>query len=172
MIDDDERVLSALRRLLSTEGYRVEGYTNAEEFLRQHDPDAPGCAVVDLNLPGMDGLGIQRALSSGTTERPLIFLTGQGDIPSSVEAMKGGAIDFLTKPVDAPVLLAAVAQALERDGQARQNEAQRKSVDKRIGSLTPREREVLARVVAGLLTSKLPTSLEPRRRPSRSIADG
>ena len=93
--------------------------------------------------------------SSGTTERPLIFLTGQGDIPSSVEAMKGGAIDFLTKPVDAPVLLAAVAQALERDGQARQNEAQRKSVDKRIGSLTPREREVLARVVAGLLNKQI-----------------
>ena len=161
-------MLSALRRLLSTEGYRVEGYTNAEEFLRQHDPDAPGCAVVDLNLPGMDGLGIQRALSSARRSP----LRGKEDIPSSVEAMKGGAIDFLTKPVEAPVLLAAVAKALERDGQARQNEAQRKSVDKRIGSSRRANARFSPASWLVYSTSKLPTSLEPRRRPSRSIADG
>ena len=155
LIDDDERVLLALRRLLEAEGYHTESYSSAEDFLGEHDPEVPGCAVVDLGLPGMDGFGIQRALASAMTFRPVIFLTGRGDIPASVEAMKGGAIDFLTKPVDAAALFAAVAQALERDGQARQNNERRKSVDERLASLTPREREVLTHVVAGRLNKQI-----------------
>ena len=94
LVDDDERVLAALKRLVASKGYRVACYLSAEDFLRDHDQDAPGCAVIDLGLPGLDGFGIQDALSSGPTDRPLIFLTGRGDIPASVKAMKAGAIDF------------------------------------------------------------------------------
>jgi FixJ family two-component response regulator len=98
LVDDDERVLVALKRLLTSEGYSVVCYSSGEEFLRSHDPEVPGCAIVDLGLPGIDGFGIQETLSSRLTDRPVIFLTGRGDIPASVKAMKAGAIDFLAKP--------------------------------------------------------------------------
>ena len=110
---------------------------------------SPGCAIIDLSLPGIDGFGVQDTLSSALTDRQVIFLTGRGDIPASVKAMKAGAIDFLAKPADASLLLAAVAQALERDSQARRDRERRMSVEQRLASLTPREREVLTRVVAG-----------------------
>jgi FixJ family two-component response regulator len=155
LVDDDERVLVALKRLLTAEGYSVACYSSGEEFLRSHDREVPGCAVIDLGLPGIDGLGIQNSLSSGLTDRPLIFLTGRGDIPASVKAMKAGAIDFLAKPPDASVLLAAVAQALQRDSEARHERERRKIVEQRISSLTPREREVLTRVVAGRLNKQI-----------------
>jgi FixJ family two-component response regulator len=121
LVDDDERVLVALRRLLASKGYFVSCFSSGEEFLRRHDHDVPGCAIVDLSLPGIDGFGIQDALSSGLMDRPIIFLTGRGDIPASVKAMKAGAVDFLAKPPDAADLLAAVAQALRRDSEARRD---------------------------------------------------
>jgi FixJ family two-component response regulator len=159
LVDDDERVLVALKRLLTSEGYFVACYSSGEEFLRNHDPDVPGCAIVDLSLPGIDGFGIQDTLSSGLAGRSVIFLTGQGDIPGTVKAMKAGAIDFLAKPADASILLAAVELALRRDSQARQDRERRTLVEQRLSSLTPREREVLTGVVAGRLNKQIAAEL-------------
>lgn len=155
LVDDDERVLKALGRLLSAAGYHVESYATAEAFLDHHDPDAHGCAVLDLCLEGMDGLALQERLSSGPMAQPIVFLTGQGDVPASVKAMKGGAVDFLTKPVDAAALLSAIGIALTHDLAARQAGERRKSVETRLASLTLREREVLAHVVAGRLNKQI-----------------
>jgi FixJ family two-component response regulator len=155
LVDDDERVLVALKRLLTSEGYLVACYSSGEEFLRGHDPAVPGCAIVDLGLPGIDGFGVQETLSAGLAGRPVIFLTGRGDIPASVKAMKAGAIDFLAKPPDAPNLLAAVAQAMQRDGEARRDREQRRSLEQRVSTLTPREREVLDLVVTGRLNKQI-----------------
>ena len=171
LVDDDERVLVALKRLLTSEGYSVACYSSGEEFLRGHDPEIPGCAIIDLGLPGIDGFAIQDALSSELTDRPVIFLTGRGDIPASVKAMKAGAIDFLAKPPDASALLAAVAQALQRDSEARHERERRKIVEQRLSRLTPREREVLARVVAGRLNKQIAAELGTVEKTSRSIAD-
>jgi FixJ family two-component response regulator len=159
LVDDDQRVLVALKRLLTSEGYFVACYSSGEEFLGSHDRNVPGCAIVDLSLPGIDGFGIQDTLSSELAGRPVIFLTGRGDIPASVKAMKAGAIDFLTKPPDASILLAAVEQALRRDSQAREDRERRTSVEQRLSSLTPREREVLTRVVAGRLNKQIAAEL-------------
>jgi FixJ family two-component response regulator len=159
LVDDDERVLVALKRLLTSEGYSVACYLSGEEFLRCHDPKVPGCAIIDLGLPGIDGFGIQDRLSSGLADRPVIFLTGRGDIPASVKAMKAGAVDFLAKPPDASGLLAAVAQALQRDSEARHERERRKIVEQRLSSLTPREREVLTWVVAGRLNKQIAAEL-------------
>ena len=159
LVDDDEGVLVGLKRLLASEGYSVVCFSSGEEFLRSHDPDVPGCAIIDLGLPGIGGFDIQDALSSSLSNRPVIFLTGRGDIPTSVKAMKAGAIDFLAKPPDARILLAAVAQALQRDSEARQDRERRKSVERRLSSLTPREREVLTRVVAGRLNKQIAAEL-------------
>jgi FixJ family two-component response regulator len=159
LVDDDERVLVALKRLLTAEGYFVACYSSGEEFLRGHDGDVPGCAIVDLSLPGIDGFGIQDTLSSGLAGRPVIFLTGRGDIPASVKAMKAGAIDFLAKPAEASMLLAAVEQALRRDSEAREDRGRRTAVEQRLSSLTPREREVLTRVVAGRLNKQIAVEL-------------
>jgi FixJ family two-component response regulator len=155
LVDDDESVRVSLARLLSAEGYGVSTHPSAEDFLGCHDPGAPGCAIVDLGLPGMDGLEVQQSLRSAGVARPLVFLTGRGDIASSVQAMKAGAIDFLTKPVDPDVLLRAVADAIERDREERREGAQRQSVEHRMASLTPREREVLRQVVAGRLNKQI-----------------
>jgi FixJ family two-component response regulator len=155
VVDDDGRVLTALGRLLGSAGYRFKCHGSAEEFLRYHDPETPGCVVLDLELPGMDGFGVQANLSSDCSGRPVVFLTGHGNIPVSVKAMKAGAVDFLTKPVDAATFLAAVELALDRDRQAREQRAQRGSVERRMASLSPREREVLGHVVAGRLNKQI-----------------
>jgi FixJ family two-component response regulator len=159
LVDDDDRVLVALKRLLASAGHHVEAHRSAEDFLEHYDPEIPGCAIVDLGLPGMDGFGIQDALGTGNAERPIIFLTGNGDIPASVRAMKAGAVDFLTKPVDAPVLLAAVAQALYRDAQTRETSDERRNAEQRLASLTPREREVFGCVVVGRLNKQIAAEL-------------
>jgi FixJ family two-component response regulator len=159
LVDDDAHVVKAMTRLLSAEGYHVEGFESAEAFLDRHDPGLPGCAIIDLALPGLDGLGIQNRLCGDGSERPIIFLSGKGDIPSSVQAMKAGAVDFLTKPPDISALLAAVALALEKDFRLRRERAQRESVDLRLASLTPREHEVLDGVVAGRLNKQIAGAL-------------
>ncbi|WP_438752321.1 response regulator transcription factor [Pararhizobium sp. O133] len=159
LVDDDERILVALKRLLICSGYNAQTYRTAEDFLTMHDPDAPGCVVLDVDLPGMDGFGIQNELWSRNHARPLIFLTGCGDIPTTVRAMKAGAIDFLTKPVDAASLLAAIDQALQLDEKSRQKALQRRLVEQRLASLTPREREVFGCVVAGQLNKQIAAEL-------------
>lgn len=155
LVDDDEAVLRALRRLLGTAGYEVRSYTSPLQFLAEHDPAAPGCAVLDLSMPDIDGLSIQTALSASSGMRPVIFLTGMGDIPTSVRAMRAGAVDFLTKPVQADDLLAAIARAVTLDRDRRRSRSDVAEVAARLGTLTPREREVLALVVAGRLNKQI-----------------
>jgi FixJ family two-component response regulator len=155
LVDDDAAVLRALRRLLAAGGHRCEAHLTAEAFLARHDPEEPGCAIVDLGLPGMDGFGLQERLSAGGIARPVIFLTGIGDIPATVRAMKAGAVDFLTKPVDGANLLSAVEQALARDSAARAVRAEGDAVRLRLARLTPREREVLEGVIAGRLNKQI-----------------
>jgi RNA polymerase sigma factor (sigma-70 family) len=137
----------------------VRTYSSAREFLDQRGADSPGCVLVDLSMPGLSGLELQRALVQRGDARPVIFLTGQGDIPSTVEAMKAGAVDFLTKPCDEARLIRAVSGAVEKDRAARQAHAERHSIDERLASLTPREREVLKRVVAGRLNKQIAAEL-------------
>ncbi len=155
LVDDDETVLRALARLLGAAGHRCAAYPSAEAFLARHDPEAPGCAILDLGLPGMDGFAVQQSLSAGGVERAVIFLTGMGDIPASVRAMKAGAVDFLTKPVEAAALLAAVEQALGRDAAARAARADTEAVRRSLARLTPRETEVLDGVLAGRLNKEI-----------------
>jgi FixJ family two-component response regulator len=155
VIDDDAAVANALARLLAASGHVCQVHASAEAFLARHDPEVPGCAIVDLGLPGMDGFGIAESLAAAGEGRPLIFLTGTGDIPKSVRAMKAGAVDFLTKPVDAASLLAAVEEALARDGATRAARAGRDAVAGRLARLTPRERQVLDGVVAGRLNKQI-----------------
>lgn len=155
LVDDDEAIIKALSRLLGTRRYEVAAYTSSQDFLADHDASIPGCAVVDVCMPGHDGLELQQALSAKGTNRPVIFLTGKGDIPTTVRAMKAGAVDFLTKPVRARDLVAAIERAREADSRARQAQAEFDSVESRIATLTPREREVLTYVVAGKLNKQI-----------------
>jgi FixJ family two-component response regulator len=159
LVDDDGMVLRALKRLLDAAGYRSRSYGSAEEFLARPDPHAPGCAVVDLCLPGVDGLNLQSKLMEAGDGLPLIFLTGRGDIASSVRAMKSGAVDFLTKPVEKDSLLAAVSKALELYFLARAVRVDIESFERNLALLTPREREVLEGVVAGRLNKQIAADL-------------
>ena len=120
LVDDDSGVVKALSRLLRSNGYDVRSHTSPEEFLAHHDAAVPGCAVLDVSMPGLDGLELQQALTTAGSHRPVIFITGKGDIPTSVRAMKAGAIDFLTKPVEHLELLDAVARAETNDAASRQ----------------------------------------------------
>jgi FixJ family two-component response regulator len=155
LVDDDAGVLKALSRLLRARGYEVQPFTSPREFLAHHDAAIPGCAVFDISMPGLDGLELQQALTAGGSERPVIFLTGEGDIPTSVRAMKAGAIDFLTKPVDDADLLAAIARAGKEDASARHASAELQSINARFAVLTPREREVMTYVIAGRLNKQI-----------------
>ncbi len=155
VIDDDPSVRRALVRLLSAAGFAAQGFGSAEEFLRQQLPDGPACAVVDVHLPGLGGLDLQRALEEGGSGLPVVFITGHGDIPTTVRAMKGGAVDFLAKPFSDHDLLAAVTEALARGAAARQKAAVRAAVQQRAGRLTPRERQVMGLVVAGMLNKQV-----------------
>ncbi|MBX5173222.1 MULTISPECIES: response regulator [unclassified Rhizobium] len=159
IVDDDVGILRALKRLLTIAGHNVETHLCAEDFLAKHDPDKPGCAIVDLGLPGLDGFGLQDSLVIDHVERPIIFLTGNGNIPASVRAMKAGAVDFLTKPVEPNCLLSAVSQAIERDAAARQIGQERRIAEHRFATLTRREREVFAWVVAGRLNKQIAAEL-------------
>jgi FixJ family two-component response regulator len=155
IVDDDAGVLKALSRLLRANGYEIRSFTSPQEFLASHDAVIPGCAVLDVSMPGLDGLELQQALTAGGSQRPVIFLTGKGDIPTSVRAMRAGAIDFLTKPVSDADLLAAIAHAEKEDARTRHINAELESINAKIGLLTPREREVMAHVVAGRLNKQI-----------------
>jgi FixJ family two-component response regulator len=158
VVDDDTLVLRSLGRLLRSAGFTVRTFPTANEFLADQGADA-GCVVIDLSMPGVGGLEVQRALASSRDPRPVVFISGCGDIPSSVAAMKAGAVDFLVKPFDEQVLLAAVRSAVERDRIARVVREELCSIGRRVAALTPREREVLARVVDGKLNKQIAAEL-------------
>jgi FixJ family two-component response regulator len=156
LVDDDPGVLKALSRLLRARGYEVKPYFSPQLFLEEHDPAVPGCAILDVSMPGLDGLELQRALTAtGGSHRPVVFVTGKGDIPTSVRAMKAGAIDFLTKPVKDKDLFDAVSNAEALDAESRRLHAELESMQAKVRTLTPREREVLMHVVAGRLNKQI-----------------
>jgi FixJ family two-component response regulator len=159
LVDDDPAVARALARLLREHGFRTAVFDSAEAFLARLDDIAPGCLVLDVNLPGLDGLALQRRLSDAGPALPIVFLTGHGDIPMSVQAVKAGAVDFLTKPVAADTLLGAVRAAVAQDAHARRTQAERAALRRRYDSLTAREREVLAGLAAGKLNKQIAADL-------------
>jgi FixJ family two-component response regulator len=154
VVDDDASVLRSLQRLLQSAGWTTETYDSAEEFLRLRDPTTPGCVILDVAMPGIDGLELQRRLVEEGMPLPVIFLTGHGDVPTSVEAMRAGATNFLCKPVGEERLLASVAEAVEADRTFRRDNADLVAGRERLLTLTPRERQVLDRVVAGRLNKQ------------------
>ncbi|MGH8682680.1 MAG: response regulator transcription factor [Burkholderiales bacterium] len=160
VVDDDDSVRTAVVRLLQAAGHEARGYASAGEFLLgRSDRDAPGCVVLDVRMPGPSGLDLQAALARLEVPLPIVFLTGHGDIPMSVRAMKAGAVDFLTKPVSREALLTAVQTALGRDAQTRAVRARVHGLRTRYEALTPREREVFAGVVAGKLNKQIAADL-------------
>lgn len=155
VVDDEPAVLKGLSRLLRSAGLAVAAYSSPGEFLDRLPADPSGCAVLDVAMPGLDGLMLQQALAASGRELPIVFLTGHGDIPTSVRAMKDGAVDFLTKPVDEGDLLRAIRAALERDRTGREVSSEVAGIRQRIATLTPREREVFRHVIAGRLNKQI-----------------
>jgi RNA polymerase sigma factor (sigma-70 family) len=155
VVDDDPSVRSSLKFLLSSMGLQVESFDSAETFLQRKPPDAPSCLVLDVRLRGLSGLDFQRELAARNIRIPIVFVTGHGDIPMSVRAMKAGAVEFLTKPYRDQDLLDAVRIALERDRARREQEKQVTDLQQRFDSLTPREQEVISMVVSGMLNKQI-----------------
>ncbi len=155
VVDDDPSVRSSLKFLLSSMGLQVESFDSAETFLQRKPPDAPSCLVLDVRLRGLSGLDFQRELAERNIRIPIVFVTGHGDIPMSVRAMKAGAIEFLTKPYRDQDLLDAVRIALERDRARREQEKEVTDLQQRFDSLTPREQEVISMVVSGMLNKQI-----------------
>jgi RNA polymerase sigma factor (sigma-70 family) len=159
VIDDDPSVRSSLKFLLSTVGLQVESFDSADAFLLKKLPDAPSCLVLDVRLPGLSGLDFQRVLAARNVHIPVVFLTGHGDIPMSVRAMKAGAVEFLTKPFRDQDLLDAVRVALERDRVRREREREVAMLQRRFNSLTSREQEVISMVVGGMPNKQIADQL-------------
>jgi RNA polymerase sigma factor (sigma-70 family) len=159
IIDDDAAVRAAIQDLLEATGLRSESFGTAEEFLRCKRPDGPSCLVLDVKLPGVNGLDFQRRLVDAGLRIPIIFITGHGDIPMTVKAMKSGAVEFLTKPFQERDLLDAVRQALDRDRATREEQANRAELRQRYEALTAREREVMSMVVSGMLNKQIAAEL-------------
>jgi len=159
LVDDDPDLLKALGRLLESVGMRVATYLSPHEFLERCDRNAPGCLVLDLALPGLSGLELQRTLEQQGSTLPIVFLTGRGDIEASVQAMKHGATDFLTKPIDDTRLIAAVHEALAKGQALHRASAERERVSRCLASLTERERQVLDGIVAGRLNKQIAADL-------------
>jgi FixJ family two-component response regulator len=155
VIDDDPLVRAAIQGLLKSVGLRSETFATPQEFLRSKQPDGPSCLVLDVRLPGVNGLDFQRKLADEGIRIPIIFITGHGDIPMTVKAMKSGAVEFLTKPFRDQDLLDAIHQALDRDQAARQQESELAGLRKRYETLTAREREVMGLVVSGMLNKQI-----------------
>jgi FixJ family two-component response regulator len=154
VVDDDPAVLKGLERLLRSARLNVATFASPQEFLQRHDPRAHGCLLLDVAMPDLNGLELQNALAERGSATPIVFLSGQGDVPTSVRAMKRGAVDFLTKPVNDEDLLAAVHAALRNDQLARRARAEVDEIAQRLATLTPREREVLGHVIAGHLNKQ------------------
>lgn len=159
LVDDDPVVLKSVSRLLQAAGLRTTVYDSPSSFLQEHDPEQPGCAVLDLVMPGMDGLAIQDRLAQDGSRRPVVFLSGLADVPRGVAAMKHGAVDFLTKPVDEGELVAAVERGIELDRRCRRERETCSEIKRKVRTLTPREFEVLTHVVEGRLNKKIAEAL-------------
>jgi FixJ family two-component response regulator len=159
IVDDDPSVRRGLERLIRSVGWKAETFASAQEFLARPLTEAPGCLVLDLQLPGLSGLDLQQRMAEAGLETPIVFLTGHGDIPASVKAMKAGAVEFLTKPVDEKDLLKAIQEAIERDRRTRERNAEMRDLRDRYQSLTARERELMQQVVSGLLNKQVAASL-------------
>jgi FixJ family two-component response regulator len=159
VVDDDAAARDAMESLLQSVGLRVETFSSAAEFLERGASEGPCCLVLDVRLPGMSGIELQRSLTIAGAKLPIIFITGHGDIPMSVEAMKAGAMEFLTKPFRGQELLDAIHKAIEHNRTARQDEARLAELRGRMDALTPREREVMQRVIAGLLNKQIAAEL-------------
>jgi FixJ family two-component response regulator len=160
VIDDDPSFLRSAERLLRMAGYEVESVSSAHEFLQRSQPDVTACLVTDLRMPDMNGLDFQRELANAGWRIPIIFVTGHGDVSTSVRAMKAGAIEFLTKPFQEQEFVSAVSEALRRDSARRGLEADTAALRQRYNSLTPREREVMSRVVAGMPNKQIAGNLD------------
>jgi FixJ family two-component response regulator len=155
VVDDDPSIRDALDSLIRSVGFRAQTFASAQDFLKSTRPDAPGCLVLDVRLPGLSGLDLQRELARVDIRIPIIFITGHGDIPMSVSAMKAGAVEFLTKPFRDQDLLDAIQAAVERDRASQEGRAELAELRSRYRSLTPREREVMQHVVSGLLNKQI-----------------
>jgi len=159
VIDNDPSMRAALEDLVGSVALGLQPFASPQEFLASRRPDAPGCLVLDVRLPGMSGLTFQKQLARVGVDLPVIFITGHGDIRTSVRAMKAGAIDFLTKPVDGEALLAAIERARGEDAEKRELQDERASITANLAKLTPREREVLTHVIAGRLNKQIASDL-------------
>ena len=159
VIDDEPAVVKAISRLLRSAGFKVETFDSASRFLADHDPRVSGCMVLDVTMPEITGLDLQQKLLTHGRALPIVFLTGRGDIPMSVRAMKNGAADFLTKPVNDQILIDAVQRALEREKAERQERIDREHIRARLATLTPREREVLQLIADGMLNKQVASEL-------------
>jgi FixJ family two-component response regulator len=164
VVDDDTSFRTAVSRLLRAAGHEVRCYPSAVEFLAAAPGTAPGCVLLDLHMPGPTGLDLQESIAKAEDPLPIIFLTGHGDIPTSVRAMREGAEDFLTKPVNKATLFPAIARALARDARAREERGRRRELRRRFAALTPREREVLAHVLSGQLNKQIAGDLAAAER--------
>jgi len=159
VVDDDVEVLQAIERLLDSEGLKVAAFSSPQQFLERRDRHAAGCLVLDLAMPGLNGLELQAMLEQQASRLPIIFLTGRGDIATSVKAMKHGAADFLTKPVGDAELLAAIREALAKDAALREARAEQERIGRCLATLTERERQVLEGIVAGKLNKEIAAEL-------------
>jgi FixJ family two-component response regulator len=155
VVDDDASTRESLKNLIRSVGLQVEVFASARDFLRSQRPDVPACLVLDVRLPGLSGLDLQKQMAEAEGQIPIVFISGHGDIPMTVRAMKAGAVEFLTKPFRDQDLLDAIQQALERDHKAREQRAKVEQLRDRYRLLTPREREVMALVVTGLLNKQI-----------------
>ena len=159
IVDDDPATREGLSSLLRSAGWRTETFASGEEFLDHRWMDTPSCVLLDLELPGLTGLDLQKRMAEVNLEIPIVFITGHGNIPSSVQAIKLGAVEFLTKPVDEEQLLQAIVEAVQHDRSARERHAQAREIRQRYGSLTTREQEVMRQVISGLLNKQVAAEL-------------
>ena len=160
IVDDDASVQRGLQRLIRSAGWKVETFASAQEFLARSRTELPNCVLLDLKLPGLSGLDLQKRMAEVGLEIPIVFLTGHGNIPVSVQAMKAGAVQFLTKPVDEQELLQAIEEAVERDRRTRQQQVEMSELRDRYESLTGREQEVMQKVISGMLNKQIAADLK------------
>jgi FixJ family two-component response regulator len=160
VVDDDISVRESLELLIRTEGWQPVTFASAQEFLDRPRVPSPSCLLLDISLPGLDGLELQKRIATDRNDMPIIFITGNGDVPKTVQAMKAGAVEFLTKPFSQDVLLSAIRQALERSRVVLSDQADMQTLRERHASLTPRERQVMALVVSGLLNKQVGGELD------------
>jgi len=160
IVDDDASVQRGLQRLIRSAGWKVEIFASAQEFLGRSRTELPNCVLLDLQLPGLSGLDLQKRMAEVGLEIPIVFLTGHGNIPVSVQAMKAGAVQFLTKPVDEQELFQAIEEAVERDRRTRQQQVEMSELRDRYESLTGREQEVMQKVISGMLNKQIAADLK------------